>query len=817
MNDCVGFTKITVGDDFQYHQFKITDGVTMRDHNDNSMKGISPDAKRKILFESYKASANAAMVLVGIVAVVVMLFLSFTFLEIGRNFYGEYVTKYRILYFVLFLVALLYEAVRFYVKRDLYGRFMVLDFVNPIVALLSFIWAIRVSWYDAHVTGFINPTLYMTFSLAVPLCFYMNHIVYTVIMVISDIIMLHVFYLYRTDGISWFSMSTAYLYIFFIIQLFMGLYLLNMKRNLSERILRVESQKVEIEELSDAQNNFFASMSHEIRTPINTIIGLDEMILRSNISDEVREDAENIQSAGKILLHLLNDLLDISKIDTGMMELTRAAYKTRDMFYEIWGMLNIRAEEKGLRFTVEVTPRLPQRLLGDEVRIKQILINLINNAIKYTKEGTVNLKVESVNDVGVEDVYYVVEDTGIGIRKESMPYIFTAYKRVNEEKNKYIEGTGLGLSIVNKLVKLMGGDIKVDSVYGEGSRFTVRIPQRVVDAEPIGEFDVTDAVKERNTDIYYSMFEAPDARILVVDDTPANLVVAKKLLRDTKVMIDTAENGIDALTKTMSAYYHVIFMDHFMPLMDGVECIRRIREQENGYCKNSKIVVLTANVAPENEVEYIKAGFDGYLTKPITGKSIEEELLRQLPEGMINRVVGKERQKNKDEDDELDESLKNIFISTIDETARKLDVYLQNEDIKNYTIVVHGLKSTANLAGESDISQKAAVLEEAGKNNDIEKISRLHANFISEYLACKKSEEGEKKNGEKLSKGEVKEAYMTISEYALAKDFTLTEMLLSDLEQYDLDDEDQKNIKKLKDVLNRMDYDSLYRMAQDMC
>ena len=763
---------------------------------------VDSETQKRILFEAYRASSNSATVLAWIVAAFEVFFLINTFYNTDYSF------RYRVFYIILIITAIGYEAVNGYVKKDFFKRFTILYFVNPLVAFISFIWAIAVTMLDASSNGNVDPTLYMTFSLAVPLCFYMNHIAYSIIAVFSDLLMLYAFInALRMTGIS-VSLTIPYMIIFFTIQIVMGVYMLRLKKSLSERILHTEQQKKEIEDLSEAQNSFFASMSHEIRTPINTIIGLDEMILRSKISDEVREDAENIQSAGKILLHLLNDLLDISKIESGMMELTKAPYKTKDMFYEIYGMLNIRAQEKGLRLNIVLSPGIPQRLLGDEIRIKQILINLINNAIKYTKEGSISVSVYSQDDAGMANMTYIVEDTGMGIKEESLPYLFTAYKRLDNERIKNIEGTGLGLSIVKQLVTMMNGKIYVDSVYGEGSSFKVVIPQHIVDGEPIGPFDVKDGVK-RSEDIYTTSFEAPDARILIVDDTPANLVVAKKLLRDTKVSIDTAENGVEALNMTIKKYYHVIFMDHFMPRMDGIECIRHIRAQKDGACTNSKIVVLTANVAPENEAEYIRAGFDGYLTKPITGKSIENELKRQLPQNMIHMIDKAERKINS-EDEEFDKTLKNIFISSIDETARKLDMFLKNDDIKNYTITVHGLKSTANLAGEHEISNKAAQLEKAGKENDRETISRLHGDFISDYISCKKETDGKVKSKGQIADEDLKEAYMTISEYAQAKDYTFIEMVLDSLDEYELSTKDERFIGRLRELLEQMDYDAIY-------
>ena len=395
---------------------------------------------------------------------------------------------------------------------------------------------------------------------------------------------------------------------------------------------RSREQKKEIETLNRAQNQFFSSMSHEIRTPINTIIALNEMILRENISDEVAEDAANIQSASKMLLHLINDILDMSKFASGQMQLAPVVYAPGDMLSDIVGMMWIRAKEKKLDFTVNVAPDIPAQLIGDEVRIKQILINVINNAIKYTKEGFVSLSIQCGPDEnGVRNVIYSVSDTGIGIKKENIPYLFNAFRRVDEEKNRHIEGTGLGLAIVKQFVDLMGGRITVNSVYTKGSTFIIEIPQKTVGDQSIGEIDITAEKQKRRAGKHSARFEAPEAKVLVVDDNASNLLVVSKLLRETKIQVETVSSGAEALKRTLNEYYHVIFMDHLMPEMDGIECFHAIRAQIGGRCKESKIVALTANAGSENRVLYEKEGFDGYLVKPITGDQLEKELYRLLP------------------------------------------------------------------------------------------------------------------------------------------------------------------------------------------
>ena len=357
-----------------------------------------------------------------------------------------------------------------------------------------------------------------------------------------------------------------------------------------------KKQKKEIEELNHMQNRFFSSMSHEIRTPINTIIGLNEMILRETDSDEVAADARNIQSASKMLLTLINDILDMSKIESGKMDIVPVSYDVGAMLSDIVNMIWVRAREKGLEFHIDIDRTMPSQMFGDEVRIKQVLINVLNNAVKYTSEGSVTLSIQCKRtDGGRVQVIYSVTDTGMGIKKENIPYLFSAFKRVDEEKNRYIEGTGLGLSIVKQLVELMGGDIAVNSVYTKGSVFVITIPQEIVGENEIGELDLETRHAINARKHYKQSFEAPNAHILVVDDNETNLLVVEKLLRDTKVKIDTVTSGAECLKKTLQIRYDVIFMDHLMPVMDGIECFHALRTQTGGLNQDTAVVALTAN------------------------------------------------------------------------------------------------------------------------------------------------------------------------------------------------------------------------------
>ena len=402
------------------------------------------------------------------------------------------------------------------------------------------------------------------------------------------------------------------------------------------RIFKEENERAKkaaekAEELTRSQNRFFSSMSHEIRTPINSILGLNELILRDqSASDEIVRDASGIQGSGKMLLALINDILDFSKIEAGSMDIVPVDYRIGDMLSEIVNMMWLRAHDKGLGFEVSIDPEVPAVMYGDEVRIKQVIINLLNNAVKYTAKGHVGLRIEGKNkDEDTEELSISVIDTGMGIKKDDLPYLFDAFKRVDEGKNRHIEGTGLGLSIVKQLVDLMHGTVSVNSVYGEGTTFTVVIDQHISDHSSVGELNIHSQQTAARS-MYESSFFAPEARILIVDDNEMNLEVESRLLMETDMVIDTAKSGKEALNACLKAHYDAILMDHLMPEMDGVECLEALKNQAGGLNRNTPVIVLTANAGSENRELYNKAGFDGYLVKPVSGEAMEEMLIKHI-------------------------------------------------------------------------------------------------------------------------------------------------------------------------------------------
>jgi len=590
---------------------------------------------REAIRSAYYESVGPTRVTMVITLIAALTFMIMTFVY-PPYFGGTTVLYHQICYVWVITIAVVWLFGANYAMKDFSARYRTIFFLNHFMGITLYTWVIALMIVNYMARNTVDTTLFMTVALVVPLCVYFNPLAYFLVAVTSNIAVVSFLYYAVSIG-SIEPNEMANFLIFAVFQLVMGVIMSYTKFRLNEQLVTAEKQRKEIYMLNKSQNSFFSNMSHEIRTPINTIIGLNEMILREDVSEEVIEDAVNIKAAGKLLLNLINDILDMSKFQSGSMQLLIEPYHTGDMLSDIVGMLWIRAKDKKLDFNVDVSPDIPAELIGDEVRIKQVLINIINNAIKYTKEGSVSLTVQCERkDDKTCNMIYMVSDTGIGIKSEDIPYLFSAFKRVDETTTKHIEGTGLGLSIVKQLVDLMGGKITVNSVYKKGSTFMIEIPQRIEREDSVGNYDFAKAGSAGRKKEYLPKFEAPEARILVVDDNEANLMVVSKLLRDTKVRIDTATSGNDALRKTLNIKYNVIFMDHLMPEMDGVECRRKIKDQTGGRCRETPIIILTANADEENRALYARENFDGYLAKPVSGDALENEVYNHLPKEIVH-------------------------------------------------------------------------------------------------------------------------------------------------------------------------------------
>ena len=374
---------------------------------------------------------------------------------------------------------------------------------------------------------------------------------------------------------------------------------------------------------------FLANMSHEIRTPMNAILGMAEMALRGRLDDEEKDYIEQIQIASEGLLTIINDILDFSKMESGKLQIVENEYEILNMIKEVGNLVQGKVKDKGLALVIQVEPDIPRSLFGDEIRIKQVLINLVNNAVKFTDEGTITIRVECEN--GAESVLLkiAVRDTGIGIKEEDLERIFNSFEQSDTFRNRKKEGSGLGLTISRQLLHLMGGEIYVESVYQKGSCFSFEVPQKVVDAAPCGAYEETGSRRNRKQE--YSKFRAPEAKVLVVDDNRVNLRVAVGLMKPFGMQIDTAQSGMEALSRVREKEYHLIFMDHMMPEMDGVETAQKIRAFEGSYYQEVPIIALTANAISGAKEMFVEEGMNDFIAKPINMKELSDKILEWLP------------------------------------------------------------------------------------------------------------------------------------------------------------------------------------------
>lgn len=506
-----------------------------------------------------------------------------------------------------------------------------------------------------------------------------------------------------------------------------------------------------------AKSDFLANMSHEIRTPINAVMGMNEMILRECVQEEIREYAQNIHSASQTLLSLINDILDFSKIESGKMEIVEDVYDVASMLNDVINMVRVKSEEKGLWLRVSVDENLPCEMWGDPIRTRQVVINLLNNAVKYTKEGGITLTV--AGEYTAEDrilLSIAVADTGIGIKEEDLSKLFRNFERVNLDENRNVEGTGLGLVITQKLIEQMDGGIEVESEYGTGSVFTLYLPQGIVNNMPLGDFQKRYQITAKQSrQQYRESFIAPEAKILVVDDTAMNLMVITQLLKKTQVQVDTCTNGRECLEMICREHYDVIFLDHMMPEMDGIETLEALMLMNDHQCQGTPVIALTANAIVGVREMYMEKGFDDYLSKPVEGADLEAMLRQYIPKQKLHiveeavdpaaaiRQAQPEEQSGEAADvrqaqlqndaasdgemlidvrrgirycggsEEIYREVMQEFCDVEPEERHKIEEAYGKEDWKNYAILVHGLMSAAQSAGAVKLSEEAAGLEKA--------------------------------------------------------------------------------------------------------
>lgn len=526
---------------------------------------------------------------------------------------------------------------------------------------------------------------------------------------------------------------------------------------LLDALRKEKRSQQEAEAANMAKSSFLANMSHEIRTPINAILGMNEMILREEKDPAIRGYAGNIQASGNSLLSIVSDVLDISKIESGKLEIIPVDYEVNSLISDCCNMAAGRAKAKELELLVECADNVPMKLCGDETHIRQIIMNLLTNAVKYTEKGTVKLIVSGRFTDGGFVLKVDVSDTGIGIAEENLPQLFTQFQRFDLQRNRNIKGTGLGLSIVKRLCDLMSGTITARSVLGSGSTFTVELPQKVVDSTPCGGVNLNYSAGAEHE--YHHSFEAPEAKILAVDDLPVNLLVIANLLKETRIKIDTAGSGRECLDKCSQQKYDLILMDHMMPEMDGVQTFEKLHGDKSSPNFETPVIMLTANALAGMREQYMDVGFADYVSKPVRGAKLEEAIRRNLPESLIKpaspeipaEAVSTEPSGFADICGAVPELNVNAALQYCCGSAELLNDLLHDftendhfSDLKaafeekrweDYRRHAHSLKSTSLMIGLTGLSERARASELALKGSCTEFAELNHDSLIEEYSA----------------------------------------------------------------------------------
>ena len=607
---------------------------------------------------------------------------------------------------------------------------------------------------------------------------------------------------------------------------------------------------------SEAKSAFLSNMSHEIRTPINAVLGMNEMILRESDDKNILGYSENIRSAGSTLLGLINDILDFSKIEAGKMEIIPVDYDLSSVINDLVNMIQTKADAKGLKLEFEISREVPKLLHGDEVRIKQIVTNILTNAVKYTEKGRVTLCIDYEKIPDEEDCILLdvaVKDTGIGIKEEDMKKLFSEFDRIEEKRNRNVEGTGLGMSITKRLLEMMGSELQVESKYGLGSKFSFSLRQTVIKWEELGDYEAAYKASLASRGKYHEKFRAPKAEILVVDDTPMNLEVFINLLKKTEIKIETAATGEEALSLAFDKEYDVIFLDHMMPDKDGIETLHEMRERKDAPNLQTPVICLTANAISGAREKYLAEGFDNYLTKPIDSEKLEEMLIEYLPEEKIIPAESDEDAETDETGDNMripdyitgiseidtDTGIKNcggieeymktveIYAKAVKDNADETEQFWKSADIKNATIKIHALKSSSRIIGATDLGELAQELENAGNENDTEKLGERIDELLYRYRKIGEAlspligvDEPNESDLNPISEDELGQMYTAISEFISVSDYDSVVDLIEALKGYRVPDNekerrnalikaaDEVRYEDIKDIIEKEDNDA---------
>lgn len=509
------------------------------------------------------------------------------------------------------------------------------------------------------------------------------------------------------------------------------------RAKLSEELAKA---KEEAEAANKAKSKFLARVSHEIRTPINAVIGMNEMIIRESKEEEIQSYARDVKDSSVVLLNLINELLDSSKIESGKMELIMGDYDIRSLLNDIYNMMQIRAKQKNLQLVFEIDEQIPSGYNGDDKRIRQVLTNLLSNAIKYTEKGTVTLSLGCTKENGEAILHYAIKDTGIGIKQEDIGKIYDEFQRFDISRNRHVEGTGLGMNIVQQFLKLMNSELQITSEYGMGSEFSFDLRQTIVDEAPLGNFRerLAQADNKKNGRTDYVL---PNVKILVVDDSEINLKVFTGLLKQTQMQITAVLSGRECLQQLKENTYDLVFLDHMMPEMDGIETLHAIKEEK--LCEGTPIIMLTANAIVGDKERYLQEGFDDFLSKPIIPDKLDRMILKHLDkqQEILSLDTLRSRFPEIDFDAGMltcggDEALyAELFRDFVElEIVDQLQQFYEKGDFKNYCIRIHGFKNSAYSIGAKEIGDLAFEMEQMTREEFPEELQTVWNKWMERYM-----------------------------------------------------------------------------------
>jgi len=616
--------------------------------------------------------------------------------------------------------------------------------------------------------------------------------------------------------------------------------------DLLEKTLQAKKAQKQAQSATEAKSNFLANMSHEIRTPINTIMGMDEMILRETSEKVVEEYALDIKTASQNLLSLINDILDITKIESGKMGIVKGEYAFMSLMHDVLNNVTLRAKEKNLEVRLNIANDIPCNMLGDDIRIKQILTNIITNALKYTHEGYIEISASSHKTIeNFVDLSFSVKDTGIGIKEEDIKRMFDSFERLEVSRNRNIEGAGLGMTITQNLLKMMGSTLNVESVYGEGSTFSFSISQEVADPEPIGDFQ--QKLNQLTSNYEYSTsFEAPNAHFLIVDDNAMNRKVFVALLKEARVNIDEASGGEECLDKITKQHYDMIFLDHMMPGMDGVETFKAMASLEGNKCLGTPVIALTANAIAGAKERYLTIGFHGFLSKPVVPAQLEKMIRDFLPEDLLEyheADAKDEARKNRIKKVELPEVEgidwdyallhfpdSNMVYQTavdfyesigyeIEELQRYYDELGSDSSLEDYRIKVHGVKSMANTIGATALGGLAKMCEYAARDGLVERIKALNPILIEELQAMKERLNVLSSEVKKPKLEDMDELFALLEMLKMAiivNQSEQSDQIMKQIASYSYDDEIQAKVDKLNISIVNFEADEALEIIEEM-